>query len=93
MLACAYCALVATALAVVARDASRRSDIPLQTPRAENHFTSGPAMPLPITPIAQSPFPEARPGQPPSGEHIAKITKPRSRPSRGQAPFHPAAIF
>lgn len=92
-LVCAYCVLVTTAFGVVARDTNRRAELRLHIAGAEVARPAEPPMPLPIMPLAHSPFPEARPGPIHSGERIAKITKPRSRPSRGQGPLNPVSVL
>lgn len=57
----AYTLLTLTGFSVVAYDAQSRNDAHAQSIRDQRTQSARPAAPLPITPLAQSPFPEARP--------------------------------
>ena len=57
----AYAVLTLTGFSVVAYDATVRNELQIQNARAPRTQSARPAAPLPITPLAQSPFPEARP--------------------------------
>ena len=69
----AYGLLTVTALSVVAYDADVRSDLHYHSTQAERALTHEPAAPLPILPLAQSPFPDARPSA------LASITSDKAR--------------
>jgi hypothetical protein len=79
-LLCAYCLLGMSALAVVAYDAHRRGDFSLQVVQAAPIGSAERPQPVPFAPIAQSPFPEARPNRLAASERIAKQTE-ASQPS------------
>ena len=57
----AYSLLPITSLSVVVYDAEVRSDLGVRVNQAQHVQFHRPPEPLPITPLAQSPFPEARP--------------------------------
>ena len=57
----AYGLLTITALSVVEYDADVRSDLRYRSTQAERAQMSEHTAPLPMLPLAQSPFPEARP--------------------------------
>ena len=59
----AYSLLTFSALAIIAHDASLRSALPLPSMQAGRIIPPEPAPPLAITPLAESPFPEARPNR------------------------------
>lgn len=61
-IAFAYGVLAASALSVTTYDACLRSAPPRHRTQAGRFDAAEPALPLGITPIAESPFPEARPG-------------------------------
>lgn len=72
----AYGILTVTSLSVLAYDANVRSDLRSQSSEALRAQFREP-VPLPITPIAQSPFPEARPGiSAPNQPVLAKSESP-----------------
>ena len=58
----AYSLLAMTSLSLIAHDAKVRSDLCVGSSEAQRTQFIRPAPPLPITPLAQSPFAEARPG-------------------------------
>jgi hypothetical protein len=81
-LLCAYCLLGMSALAVVAYDAHRRGELTLQNVQAAPVGIAERSEPVPFAPIAQSPFPEARPDRLAAGERVAKQTEAsRAEPS------------
>jgi len=58
----AYALLTGSTICVIAYDAHLRSEVFLRTAQIERARDSEPAAPVPLNPIAQSPFLEARPG-------------------------------
>lgn len=58
----AYGLLAVASLSIIAHDAHLRSSSPVGSREAQRAQFARPPVPLPITPLAQSPFPEARPG-------------------------------
>jgi len=91
-LLCAYCLLGVSALAVVAYDAHRRGELSRQdAPTAPVGIAERP-QPVPFAPIAESPFPEARPDRLAAGERIAKQTEASHAESSEKAPA-PSGIY
>jgi hypothetical protein len=79
-------------LAVVAYDSHQRSELLLQATQAARRVFAEPPAPVPFLPIAQSPFPEARPNSPLANERIAKETEPSQTKSFQKAPV-PSGIY
>lgn len=78
---CSYCLLATTALAVVAYDDESRCDRARQCTPAQPANRPCASLPIPINPIAKSPFPEARTKLSDTDRHIGKRTEPRPAPS------------
>ena len=66
----AYGLLAAVAFSIIAYDAHVRSDRSANNSQAGRVQTLEPAAPLLITPLAQSPFPEARPSSVSDGKPV-----------------------
>jgi hypothetical protein len=93
----AYGILTVTSLSVLAYDANVRSDLRFQNTEALRAQFREP-VPLPITPIAQSPFPEARPSISAPNQPLlanggsAKIPKPAKHAAASGVHFLTVAV-
>lgn len=58
----AYGLLAIASISIIAQDANARGKSSATSSEAQRAQFARPPVPLPITPLAQSPFPEARPG-------------------------------
>ena len=79
----AYILLASASLSIVGYDASLRSNPSVGSSEAQRAQAARPPMPLPITPLALSPFPEARPGHAlASGPAVASTGRPSAEPRK-----------
>ena len=71
----AYGLLTFTALATIVRDARLRGALPLANTQGGRIISQGSAVPLAITPLAESPFPEARPNRADAKNALATLRR------------------
>ncbi|MEO6784868.1 MAG: hypothetical protein ABI318_01940 [Chthoniobacteraceae bacterium] len=76
----AYCLLTASAISVVACDEHSRTESLSRIAETQRVHYVEPKPALPITPLARSPFPEARPGQPDGREAAVTLASSRIKP-------------
>lgn len=85
----AYSLLIVSVLAAIAHDARLRSSLPLSSTQTQPDKSPELALPFTITPLAQSPFPEARPNR--FDANLHPLAHAESTPVRKQERHTPPA--